>query len=578
MTGDIDRPTIEAELDRVLASRAFARSARSRGLLRYLVDRHIAQDLDRLKEAIIAIDVFKRNAGSFDGDRDGIVRVSINRLREHLDRFYSFEADGCKLRFEIPRGSYAPIIRRSAPRELPDRPRIAVLPLANLTGELDNEALCDGLTEDLIDALAQIPALRITARTSSFRYKHTTSDVRVIARELDVDAVLEGSVQRMGEQVRVTAQLILGSDGTHLWRHAFESVADDRHLLQENLRALVVRSISRDSRERHAVELPRIDARARYLIEQARMLNMTQLTENMDRAERLAFDATEQAPHAADAWFVLAMVRYSRYALWGAGETQTLQGVVSALDRARAIQHDFPQALSLSAYVLLLRDFDWRESIALAKQALVGAPSHAGVLGRLGAVHLMRSEWDASIAAYRECVACDPYAPPAYTGLSTALNFSGDHEAARRTLDLAFARCGDSIYLREATIVSALHRGDFESARSLAREAATRAADGWRFEFRIAQAHAGMGEVESACESLAHAARLAPPRHVAFLETMVHALGDDADACIDAALRAVRERTPASLWLMADPLVNRHRSAARWNQLCRETRYDTIAK
>jgi hypothetical protein len=107
MTGPIDRQTISEELRRVLDSRAFARSARSRDLLRYLVDRHIAQDVDRLKEAVIAIDVFKRGAANFDGDRDGIVRVSINRLREHLDRFYKLESEGCQLRFEIPRGSYA---------------------------------------------------------------------------------------------------------------------------------------------------------------------------------------------------------------------------------------------------------------------------------------------------------------------------------------------------------------------------------------------------------------------------------------------------------------------------------------
>jgi TolB-like protein/tetratricopeptide (TPR) repeat protein len=578
MTGPIDRQTISEELRRVLDSRAFARSARSRDLLRYLVDRHIAQDVDRLKEAVIAIDVFKRGAANFDGDRDGIVRVSINRLREHLDRFYKLESEGCQLRFEIPRGSYAPIIRRITPTGLPARPRIAVLPLVNMTGESANDATCDGLTEDLIDALAQVPELRITARTSSFRYKNVAIDVREIARDLDVDALLEGSVQRVGEQIRVTAQLVMGSDGTHLWSQAFEAATDDRHLLQHTLRALVVRSISSDERDQHMRHPPRIDARARYLIEQARMLNMTQLPENMDRAERLAGEATAQAPDSADAWFVLAMVRYSRYALWNAGESQTLAAIEAALNRARDIQYDLPQALSLSAYVVLLRELDWNEALALARQAATGAPSHAGILGRLGAVHLMRSEWPASINAYRECVACDPYAPPAYTGLALALSVAGEHEEAMRVLGHALTRCGDSLYLREAMIVAALHRGDFMSAHTLASEAAARSADGWRFEFRIAQARAGAGDAEHALAIFERVAAAAPTRHVAFLETMVRALCSDANACIDAARRAIRGRTPASLWLMADPLVNRHRSSTRWSEFCRETRYDAIAK
>jgi tetratricopeptide (TPR) repeat protein len=190
----------------------------------------------------------------------------------------------------------------------------------------------------------------------------------------------------------------------------------------------------------------------------------------------------------------------------------------------------------------------------------------------------MRSEWRESIAAYRECVACDPYAPPAYTGLSTALSFAGEHDEARRALEHALARCGDSLYLREASIVAALQRGDFAIARALAREAAARASDGWRFEFRVAQANAGLGDTDAALAVLERASQVAPARHVAFLETMVHSLGADADRCVGAALRAVHERTPASLWLMADPLVNRHRSAMHWGALCSATRYDIIAK
>jgi TolB-like protein/tetratricopeptide (TPR) repeat protein len=243
MTGTIDRNAIELELDRVLASRAFARSTRSRDLLRYLVNQHRNPEAGRLKESTIAIEVFKRSASSFDGDSDGIVRVSINRLREHLDRFYSTEADRCHLRFEIPRGSYTPIIRRLQSDGLSSQPTVLILPVVNFTNDADMESLCEGLTDDLIDALAQIPALKVISRTTSFKYKSRAIDIREIARETGAEAILETSLQRVGEQLRLTAQMISAADSTHLWSHAFETDATRRETLQGQLIDIVQRSM-----------------------------------------------------------------------------------------------------------------------------------------------------------------------------------------------------------------------------------------------------------------------------------------------------------------------------------------------
>lgn len=155
------------------------------------------------------------DAATYDSATDGIVRVSVNRLRDLLDRYYGDEGAHAALRFEIQRGVYVPIIRRATPPGLPPLPRINVLPLANFTGYPDFDPLCDGLTEDIIDAMTRVPDTRIIARTSSFRFKGQALDVRDIAQALNVDALLEGSVQQVGVRLRVTAQLVLGSDGSH---------------------------------------------------------------------------------------------------------------------------------------------------------------------------------------------------------------------------------------------------------------------------------------------------------------------------------------------------------------------------
>jgi TolB-like protein len=244
MTGAIGREIVKRELANALRSATFARARRARELLGYLIANSITDEPRRLKEAIIALEVFSRDAAIFDGDRDGIVRVAVNRLRELLDRYYASEGVDASIRFEIPRGSYTPILRRRTPGGLPETPRVVVLPLLNLTGDAGEDALCDGLTEDVIDALAQMKALRVVARTSSFVYKNRALDVRRIARELSVDAVLEGSVQRVGEAIRVTAQLILASDGTHLWSRALEVDFDDRDDLRDALVDTMQRSLS----------------------------------------------------------------------------------------------------------------------------------------------------------------------------------------------------------------------------------------------------------------------------------------------------------------------------------------------
>ena len=138
---DPSESLITAELDRTLESRTLARSARARDLLRYLIDSKRLGHAGRLKESTIALDVFSRDAATYDSATDGIVRVSVNRLRELLDRYYADEGRSSELRFEIQRGDYTPTIRQSTPAGPPDLPRITVLPLVNFTGDANREAL-----------------------------------------------------------------------------------------------------------------------------------------------------------------------------------------------------------------------------------------------------------------------------------------------------------------------------------------------------------------------------------------------------------------------------------------------------
>ncbi|MEM9305511.1 MAG: adenylyl cyclase, partial [Pseudomonadota bacterium] len=124
--------------------------------------------------------------------------------------------------------------------ESPAETAIAVLPFANMSGAADNEYFSDGLSETLLHLLARIPELQVVARTSSFQFKGRNEDVRKIGMQLNVGHVLEGSVQRAGERVRITAQLIDTQNGYHIWSETFDRTLEDVFAVQDEIAASVV--------------------------------------------------------------------------------------------------------------------------------------------------------------------------------------------------------------------------------------------------------------------------------------------------------------------------------------------------
>jgi adenylate cyclase len=377
MTGTIDRNAIELELDRVLASRAFARSTRSRDLLRYLVNQHGNPEAGRVKESTIAIEVFKRSASSFDGDSDGIVRVSVNRLREHLDRFYQAESAGCRLRFEIPRGSYIPIIRRLQSGGLSGQPVVLILPVVNFTGDIDVEPLCEGLTDDMIDALAQIPALKVISRTTSFKYKNRSIDIRDIARETGAEAVLETSLQRVGEQLRLTAQMIYASDSTHLWSHAFETDATRRETLQGQLIDIVQRSMRPVNSATQLAEptlATSASSEAMLAFQRGSYAYRRDTNEGFVEARRQF-----ELAIASDPQFARAYASLSR-SLWAIGNAgieplaKCAQLGLAAASKAVALAPSDPFAIAARGHYMLFVDYDPAAAHMYALRAIGYAP------------------------------------------------------------------------------------------------------------------------------------------------------------------------------------------------------------
>ena len=267
------------QLDRVLKSPGFARNERLSRFLRFVVERRLEGRVDELKESVIAVEVFGR-LPDFNPKRDPIVRTEGGRLRARLSEYYFGDGQGDTLVIELPKGGYAPRFRQAggAPQtNAPLRSRlgkrawlgvamagllaalagmawwrgwqesppvaIAVLPLTNLSEESANGYFADGLTDEIIRNLSIIEGLAVRSQTSSFAFKDQPRNVREMGKQLDAEYILEGSVARAGQRLRINARLVRVRDDLPVWSDKFDRDLTDVFAIQDEISRGIVNSL-----------------------------------------------------------------------------------------------------------------------------------------------------------------------------------------------------------------------------------------------------------------------------------------------------------------------------------------------
>lgn len=246
----------------------------------------------------------------------------------------------------------------STPTAAP-RASIAVVPFANLTGEPAKEYFSDGMAEELINTLAGVPGLKVPARTSSFAYKGRNMDVRQIAHDLGVGAVLEGSVRSAGERIRVTAQLVDGNTGYHLWSQSYDRKFTDLFKLQEELATAIVEAL----RVHMHAELPSMamqipptqDLEAYELYLQARSLIGRSSVENLRTARELLQKATARDPQFARAFSSIGVTHLISSATGLFFDPQELVKAEQAARHALSLDPDLVESRVILAQVNGLR-------------------------------------------------------------------------------------------------------------------------------------------------------------------------------------------------------------------------------
>ena len=303
----------------------------------------------------------------------------------------------------------------SAAPALPDKPSIAVLPFANMSGDPEQEYFADGMVEEIITGLARLSWLFVIARNSTFIYKGKSVDVKQVGRELGVRYVLEGSVRKAGQRVRITGQLIDAANGTHIWADRFERALEDIFDLQDQVTASVVGAIEPAMRAAEIMRAQRkptasLDAYDWFLRAHARfnLPNQTRYAEALAFCRKaIAADPSYAAAYGLGAWACAGHA----YEV-PAAEADAVRAEAAQMAR-RAIEFgaDDPVALSMGAQALAFVSAERDRALAAAERALALNPNSAQAWISCGHVHQVRGEGNAAIEHFQRALRLSPRDP-----------------------------------------------------------------------------------------------------------------------------------------------------------------------
>ena len=383
-----------------------------------------------------------RKAIGDNGEEQRLVRTIARKGFRFVGEVREADAsDG----FNSPKSEPATSDEPAAPaRTLPDKPSIAVLAFQNLSGDAEQEYFADGVVEDIITALSRIRWLFVIARNSSFTYKGRAVDVKQISRELGVRYVLEGSVRKAANRVRITGQLIDAAAGTHLWAERFEGSLDDIFELQDQVATSVVGAIA-PQLERAEIERAKrkptenLGAYDYYLRGMADLHRGTR--EAIDEALLLFEKAIELDPDFASAYGAAAWCHLWRKVNgWMIDpKRETAEGARLAR-RAVELGRDDAVALARGGHALAHFTGDLDGGIALHDRAVMLNPNLAAAWFLGGFLRVWHGEPDGAIEHFERAMRLSPLDPETYrmqAGMSAAHLFAGRFDAASSLADKA---------------------------------------------------------------------------------------------------------------------------------------------
>jgi TolB-like protein/Tfp pilus assembly protein PilF len=446
---------------------------------------------------------------------------------------------------------------------------IAVLPFSNISGDPQQEFFTDGMTEAIITDLAKVRALRVISRTSVMRYKGETKPLPEIARELGVTAVVEGSVRRAGNRVRVTAQLIDAATDEHLWAESYDRDLKDVLALQDEL----ARSITREVRvvltpleqEHLSVGSGPVNPEAHVLYLRGRHAWNHRTVGELQQAARFFEEAVARDGSYAPAYAGLADT-YALLGSWGFGALpprEAMPRARAAAERALALDGTLASARTSLAFVRQHYDWDFAAAETDYRRALELAPGYAPAHQWYAGLLAEQGRTQEALAEARTALDYDPVSLVMYRTLSYVSYLSRDYggavDAAERGLKLHPGSAGLSLSLAMARFERGERAEAIRTYESLLKEGPPEAVLAY-----LGNAYARTGQKQKAAESLAALETASRERYVPrYLLALVQSGLGDREAALRELGRSVEERSDFVLGARFNPLLDSLRSDAR---------------
>jgi len=357
---------------------------------------------------------------------------------------------------------------------LSNKPSVAVLPFINLSGDPAQEYFSDGLTEEIITELGSVPNLLVIARNSTFTYKGKPVKVQQVSKDLGVRYVLEGSVRRSGNRVRISAQLIDARNGLHIWAEQYDRHLKDIFAVQDEITKAIITAMQVELTEGEQARGP-----ARGTNNLTAYLKCLQANELIHRiniesnalAKRLAEEAIALDPNYAWAYYNLG--RSHQQDVWlGVSESpeESISKAMELVQKAVSLDDSLAEAHGRLGFLLVMRG-QYDEAIAEAEKGVTMNPNSAMAHVLLGKTLSFAGMWNESIPLYKKAILLDPIPPnfPLYSlGLSYA--YTGLYEDAIKWCERAIRQEPDSLYAHIMMTVVYGFSGRHEEAQAEASE------------------------------------------------------------------------------------------------------------
>jgi adenylate cyclase len=360
-----------------------------------------------------------------------------------------------------------------APLPLPDKPSLAVLPFQNLTGDAEQEYFVDGIVEEITTAIAWLPWLFVIARNSAFTYKGRAVDVKQVAQELGVHYVLEGSVRKTGNRVRIAGQLIDATTGTHIWADRFDGALDDIFELQDQVASSVVGAIEprlRRSEIERAARKPTANLTAYDLYLRALSQHYRYTDKGVAEAVVLAWQALAIDPSYAPAAALVGRCRErQRLHGWGALSDEDIGQACRLARQALEAERYDAETIGQAAWTLFVLAGEATIAAAALDRALALNPNAAHAWISRGFIHALRNEPEAAIEACERARRLSPLDPHSfrYAGLIAFAHLAARRfEQAIEWADRALHDQPRFVSAMRVKVAADAHLGDLDAARA----------------------------------------------------------------------------------------------------------------